>query len=163
MDKKADTSSLRKITANKLLNNGGKDIVIHKSNYNQNKTTKSIINGNDDRKYKKYLNKYWICKRCTFWNINSNKKCMVCSMVGISNNNQKNSFKLSLKNGMKTNGTKSKGSWANMAKNGKSKPLKQPKQKKKYQFGWICVQCTFENKAAHQKCAMCDGPKPKKS
>merc|ERR1712228_1034018 len=134
--------------AKKLLNTNGAAIVIHKK-------AKKSLTANADSKYISYLNKYWICDLCSFWNPNTSKQCMVCSMLNV-NNLLKTKHEPQIKS--------SNVSWLDMYKNKELKATTKTStiQKKKNVFAWICSQCTFENKPKNQKCAMCNNAKPKK-
>eukprot|EP01084_Bolivina_argentea_P006905 13041_1 len=116
-------------------------------------------------KYKKYLNKYWICDQCSFWNCKTSNRCLVCSMLQINAPNV-TKIECTSESKMDVKSTANTSNWVSMViqnKKPKAKPKQPPPQKKKNPFAWICDKCTLENKPAHQKCKTCGNPKPKKS
>jgi len=139
-------------------------IIVHKK--------KKRKTANADAKYLRYLNKYWICELCSFWNPNKSQKCMVCSMLNMNDLHRTKETKIKLNSEpiqAKVTVDLKAATWVDMYKNKavvatetKAKCVPAPVIKKKNAFGWICNKCTFENKPANQKCVMCSDPKPRK-
>merc|ERR1712129_200386 len=95
---------------------------------------------NSDCKYVKYLNQYWICNICSFWNPNKSKDCMVCCML-------KSNVKKAKPTPIVHTAMNSKATWVDMYKqNVQTTEVHKPKaiiiHKKKNVFGWICAQCS---------------------
>jgi len=127
-------SELSGMSADALLNTDGKAMVIHTA----------------PPQKPEFVSDYWSCADCSFSNHKSSSRCLVCAMVG------------SVPVPVATSAVSIPKTTASTSKDTKRKPSKPMSVRKKNAFGWICSACTFENKPATQRCAMCNDPKPKK-